>query len=261
VFVPAKLDDNPNLDRPDYVESLAELDPVTRAQLLAGDWDAVAGGRFRREWLRRYVLRSGGVYGAGEYELQLPGGACVRKVQLCDCWRFCTVDPAASSMETAKSSDPDYTVISTWGVTPHNELLWLDCHRFRLEIPDILSQIQSVHNQWNPSFVAIEAVASNRAVLQHAMRTAMPVRELSPGGKDKLVRATPAICYAESGKLYLPARAPWLDDVETELLLFTGGDQDAHDDTVDSCAWAVHCLNEFGSDDGGEPMTLGRRAY
>ena len=39
----------------------------TRAQLLAGDWDAYEGGRFKREWFKTYTFRSGGVYGKGEY--------------------------------------------------------------------------------------------------------------------------------------------------------------------------------------------------
>lgn len=40
IFIPAKVDDNPHLDRRAYVESLQSLDPKTRAQLLEGDWDA-----------------------------------------------------------------------------------------------------------------------------------------------------------------------------------------------------------------------------
>jgi len=52
-FVPARLEDNPHLDRAEYVESLNELDPFTRAQLLRGDWDAKPpGSKFRREWFR-----------------------------------------------------------------------------------------------------------------------------------------------------------------------------------------------------------------
>lgn len=39
IFVPASLDDNPHLDGDAYVQSLGALDPVTRAQLLHGDWD------------------------------------------------------------------------------------------------------------------------------------------------------------------------------------------------------------------------------
>ncbi len=51
LFVPAKLSDNPYLDQGQYVESLAQLDAVTRAQLLEGNWDVLPqGDRFRREW-------------------------------------------------------------------------------------------------------------------------------------------------------------------------------------------------------------------
>ena len=40
VFIPAKLPDNPGIDQTAYRESLSQLDPETRAQLLDGDWDA-----------------------------------------------------------------------------------------------------------------------------------------------------------------------------------------------------------------------------
>jgi hypothetical protein len=38
VFVPARMHDNPHLDQAEYLESLNELDAVTREQLLQGDW-------------------------------------------------------------------------------------------------------------------------------------------------------------------------------------------------------------------------------
>lgn len=50
VFIPSRIADNPALDQAEYIKSLDELDPVTRAQMLAGDWDAYEGGMFRREW-------------------------------------------------------------------------------------------------------------------------------------------------------------------------------------------------------------------
>lgn len=51
VFVPAKLADNPYLDTEEYLQSLAQLDAVTRAQLLEGNWDVLPeGNRFKREW-------------------------------------------------------------------------------------------------------------------------------------------------------------------------------------------------------------------
>jgi len=51
MFVPAKLEDNPYLDHDSYDESLAQLDPVTRAQLRGGDWRIrPEGNLFRRQW-------------------------------------------------------------------------------------------------------------------------------------------------------------------------------------------------------------------
>ncbi len=52
VFVPARLADNPHLDQLGYAANLAELDAVTRAQLLEGDWQVRPEGvMFKREWL------------------------------------------------------------------------------------------------------------------------------------------------------------------------------------------------------------------
>ena len=238
VFVPALLRDNPHLDAAAYVEALAELDPITRAQLLAGDWEAYVGGRFKRAWFRRY-----GRHGTG-YRMGPPHSTRIYTWDQCP--RFATVDPAASAKETAASDDPDYTVVSAWCTTPQHELVWLDCVRVRKEIPDIVPVVQAVYDRWQLQYVAVEAVAANRAVYQLARRTRMAVREVSPGGVDKLVRATRAIVLAESGRLYLPEqRFPYpdscpLEDAEAELLRFTGDEkQDAHDDVVDTVAYAA----------------------
>ena len=51
VFIPARLSDNPYLDATEYLHSLDQLDAVTRAQLLEGNWDVLPeGDRFKREW-------------------------------------------------------------------------------------------------------------------------------------------------------------------------------------------------------------------
>ncbi len=50
IFTPAKVADNPHLDIEEYRRSLSYLDPVTRAQLEEGDWDASPVGKyFRRD--------------------------------------------------------------------------------------------------------------------------------------------------------------------------------------------------------------------
>ena len=51
LFVPARLDDNPHINRDDYTKSLLNLDPVTRARILKGDWEARSmRGVIKREW-------------------------------------------------------------------------------------------------------------------------------------------------------------------------------------------------------------------
>lgn len=49
-FVPARLQDNPHLDQADYISSLDELDSVTRAQLLSGDWTIRPRGDILSMW-------------------------------------------------------------------------------------------------------------------------------------------------------------------------------------------------------------------
>jgi len=59
-FVPAKLVDNPYLDQASYERSLSELDDVTRAQLLEGDWQVRERGNifpmFEDGPLSRHVI-------------------------------------------------------------------------------------------------------------------------------------------------------------------------------------------------------------
>ena len=50
-YIPARIDDNPHLDRTAYMQALMLLHPTTREQLLRGDWSArEPGDYFRREW-------------------------------------------------------------------------------------------------------------------------------------------------------------------------------------------------------------------
>lgn len=254
-FVAAKLADNPALNYAEYVASLAHLDPLTRAQLLDGDWDAHADGRFKPSWFVGRWTR----YGTG-WVLRTPGQP-ERYAVLEDCWLFLTCDPAASVKDSA-----DYTVICAWAVTQRNDLIWLDTVRFRAEIPDILPRVQAVWDRWQVGnlrnvpllkFVGIEAVASNCAVYQAARRTKMVVRQLTPGGKDKLVRATPFMNLAADHRVWLPAAATWLEDATAELFSFTGDDKvDANDDTVDCASYAGEVLMHANpSGCTGKPFT------
>lgn len=235
-FFPARIEDNPNIDRVTYIETLQEagIAGYLLEQLLKGDWDAVPGGRFKREWFRRWER----AYGPGEYRLHRPNGEIKfignGKFKLV----FQTCDPAASEKTTA-----DYTVISTWGITDDHDLAWLDCFRFQKDIPDIPPLVEATYKRWQPAYIAIEAVAANNAVAKMCSRLPIVVKTVGTLGLDKLNRATPAMVFTSEGRLYLPFAAPWLEDVESELIRFTGDeDLDAHDDVVDTLSIAAAAL-------------------
>ena len=255
VFVPATMDDNPSLDQEGYEESLDNTDALTREQIRRGNWDAVEGGRFKKEWfLHRYTVR-------GDYiVLRRPGQTEERTYRVWECHRFGTCDPAASAKTTA-----DFTVAGAWLVTPRNELVLLDADRFQLSIPDIPPRLEAFCRKWRLQGMGIEGVAANDGVFQIAERTSIPAYRLSPLGQDKLIRAAEATVYAQAGRIWFPALGERpgmpLDDIESELYRFTGVEgQDAHDDCVDMVSYAARVLSGDPADATGAdavPRVLG----
>lgn len=52
LFIPARIDDNPSIDKESYERSLDHLLPVDRERIKEGRWDVVEGGSiFRMDWL------------------------------------------------------------------------------------------------------------------------------------------------------------------------------------------------------------------
>lgn len=252
-FFPAKIDDNPNIDRAEYVAQLREsgIDRLTLEQLLNGDWDAVAGGRFRREWFGRWRRDPH----SPDFVLAWPGAGIDEEPERFQ-WRgrpiFQTCDPAASASTAA-----DYFVLSTWLLSPKGRLLWWDCERGKFELPEQVSLCQRSYARHKPQFVCVEEVLNQRGLAQLLRRStspAMVVRGVSPNGKKKLEHALGAIVLASDGRLLLPEDSPLfpLEDVVAELTRFTGDDtQDANDDAVDTASYAAEVLPMLGPPQGG----------
>jgi predicted phage terminase large subunit-like protein len=255
-FYPARIADNPNIDQASYLASLQELDPITRAQLVAGDWDAFEGGRFRREWFRRYAPLGERVVGLGHTPDAWQMGS--RSVLSRDCAYFVCVDPAAREADAN-----DYTAILAGAVTPARQLLVLEVVRNRLALDAIVPEVAEVCQRWHPGWVGLEANGFQMGLVLEARRHAgikAVVVELEHQGRDKLIRATPAILLAEQGGLWLPEWAPWLDDFEAELRQFTGDDKrDPFDDQVDALAYAVLMMHQNYNGGGGTPFRMGSR--
>lgn len=251
-FFPAKLTDNPHIDQADYVKQLKEagIDGILLAQLLDGNWDAVAGGRFEAEWFGwiRHDPHSPDMVTLHRYD-----GTLVERFNFRNCTRFQTCDPAASA-----SSAADYFVLSDWLVSPKANLLWWGCFRDKLEIPEQVTTCQRRYRQFKPAFLIVEEVLNQRSLAQLLRRSTDPVmivRGESPGGRKKLEHALSAIVLASTYRVFLPESNPVfpLDDVIAELTRFTGNDElDANDDIVDNLSYAAEALPMLPTAGGGK---------
>jgi phage terminase large subunit-like protein len=249
VFVPAKLADNPTLNAVEYVRSLSMLDPITRAQLLAGDWDAFAGGKFQPDWFygkdggRGWWLR---IDRSGNRFYEWTGGP-KGGIPVGMAWTFIICDPAARAEDRH-----DNTAIGAFAVMPHGEVLVLEMVREHLDIERIVPRIAELCAMHEPLWVGIESTSFQIAILREAQRhPGIPaVKPLEPEGKSKLVRATAAIIMASQERIFVPVRGPlypWVEDYISELALFTGvEEEDGLVDAVDVTAYAIQSLQRGG---------------
>lgn len=247
-FVPALIQDNPYLDQAEYVESLKELDPVTREQLLNGDWSVTSDGRFRRSWIRYYKQQGN--------TLELSAGHYLKGWGLEKCHIFTIVDTASSSREgpgdlQVYRGAPSWTVIGTFALTPDNHLCLLDVRRFREEIPEIYKAIKRNHKQWSPEFIGMEYTSQSIHFYQLVSNAGLPMKPISPRSTDKLTRAVPATNRMEQGRIWFPYDAPWLEDWEAEIFTWTAHPHE-QDDQVDVLAYACLYVSDFVRDSYGE---------
>jgi len=179
------------------------------------------GNLFDRRWFGRY--RDGGD------AWLIPGSRGVYKDK---CTVFASVDPAASEKESA-----DYTAIVVGALTPAQDLLILDAVKERMTPDKIPKRMIDVARKWDPAFFTFEDNGFQVAVVSAARREKgmPPIREVSPRGKGKVVRATPAIIKAEARQVYVPDPAPdWLENFFDLLERFRGEDEE--NDVVDAFA-------------------------
>jgi predicted phage terminase large subunit-like protein len=216
------------------LENKREMGSLWFAAEYQGRPQPASGSVFRRGWFRYYrAIEDGFDLGS-------------KVVPDKECTRFTTVDLAVSLKTSA-----DYTVVATWAQTRAGDLILLDLVRRRLEGPDQVKLLRSVYERYKPSFLAIENVAYQLALIQQARRDGLPVKELKPD-RDKLSRAQVAAAQMEGGSIYFPASAVFLEDLETELLAFPRG---RHDDQVDVVSYAA--LVKAGAKRTLVPMPVG----
>lgn len=222
VFVPARLADNPYLDREEYLQTLAELDPVTQAQLANGDWNARApGGYFDRT--RIQVLDA------------IPEGR----------WRWHRHWDLASTEPNPENPDPDWTVGFKMGEL-NGYFLIADVIRKRLNPGDTETLVRhtaeadgpecTISMEQEPGSAGKIVIARYVDVLKgYAFRGI-------PSSKDKVTRAKPFSAAAHNRKVNA-LRATWNSALFDELEAFPAA---GHDDQVDGGSGAHGALTRGG---------------
>jgi predicted phage terminase large subunit-like protein len=221
LYIPARIDDNPSLDREKYEKSLHELDPLTRQRLLAGDWDAVPdGGMFRRDWFP--IVES----------WQAPPDG--KRVRFWD---------RASTIPTP-GTDPDWTV---GALVSQSRGVWTvhDLQRFRgasAENERRIAATAASDGRGVTIYMEQEPGSAGKDVIDHYARNVLrgySFKSQRPTGK-KHERAAPVASAAEMGNVRLVS-GRWVPAFLDEAAAFPMG---AHDDQIDAVAGAFSVLTK-----------------
>lgn len=217
-FVPSKLNENPHLSQAEYIKSLEELDPLTRKQLLHGDWEVQPeGNMFKREWFKTIL---------GEPPAQ------TRWVRY---W-----DLAATEKATGKD-DPDFTSGALVGLKDGTWVI-ADVKAFRKNpraTETVILQTAKTDGIQIPIAMEQEPGASGKTVVNdYQDKLAGYAFKGMPSIKDKVSRAMAFSSAAEAGKVHL-VTGKWINDFLDEVGAFPQG---GHDDQVDAVTGAMQYL-------------------
>lgn len=232
-FHPATLKDNPHLDQAAYRASLAQLDPVTRAQMERGDWDVRAvGNMFRREWFVSQLL-----------DTSQPG-ATVRY------WDLASTEYNPN----APSRDPDWTAGARLTRLSNGNCVIDDVVRFRKNPADTERAIQLTAEMDGPDvpiWIEQEPGSSGKITVSHYSRNVLPTFEVHGRAptRDKISMARPWSARASRGEVAI-VRGDWMSAFFDEIEAFPSG---GHDDMVDAVSGAYDILFRRGQSNINSP--------
>ncbi len=224
VFIPAGIYDNPYVDTEDYIESLNELDPVTREQLLNGNWQVhEAGEMFSREWFTEVGLED------------LP-----KNMRIVRCWDTASTDTKGTRGHR-KNPDPDYTASVKLGY--HAGIYYiLDITRDRkkpMEVENLVALNAAADGRQCDIRMEQEPGSSGEMVIDHYKRNVVSQYNFD-GLKltgSKTDRASIASSACQAGKVCILRTCRNKSAFYDELDSFPYG---SHDDMVDAFSDSIN---------------------
>lgn len=140
------------------------------------------------------------------------------------------------SWDTANkdSKHAAYSVCTTWLLQGRNYFL-VDVVRDRFDYPELKARATALAHFHAPKAILIEDVGIGSGLLRELQAAGLPAVAVKPI-LNKKTRMSIQSSKVESGKVFLPVSASWLEDFETELFSFPGG---RYNDQVDSVSQAL----------------------
>jgi predicted phage terminase large subunit-like protein len=111
----------------------------------------------------------------------------------------------------------------------------VDVLRGRFNYPTLKERATAHARLHNPTIILIEDTGVGTALIQELQNAGLPAIAIN-AEQNKLTRMSIQSAKFESGQVFLPRSAPWLEDFEKELFAFPESD---HDDQVDSISQAL----------------------
>ncbi len=222
IFIPAGIKDNPSLNETEYRKSLDRLDPITRKQIMDGDWNINVSGRIiSRAWFKIVDI--------------FPEDQIVKKVRF---W-----DLAATEENVEENNDPCYTAGVKMGLTKDNQYIIINITRFRkkpLGVEQMIRQVADIDTTKVPIHMEHEGGSGGKNTIDHYRRNIL--REFVFGGDlpkgSKIERASPFASQAEAGNVLL-LNGAWVEDFLDEADVFPDG---KFKDQIDACSGAFTAL-------------------
>lgn len=160
-FVPALLADNPHLDQETYRESLAQLDPTTRAQLERGEWVENAGDSV-------FTLDPRDVY-----DDELP----------CDTY-ILGVDLGASQSVASTA----FTLIGFWSWKPEVQVV-MSYARSAMTPSSIADEITEISGQYQLGAIVVDAGALGKGYVEEfRVRHGIPAKAAQKNNRAAYIR-------------------------------------------------------------------------
>lgn len=151
-----------------------------------------------------------------------------------------TVDTAQKTKE-----QNDYSVFALWGQGEDGNAYLIDILRGKWESPDLIKMAKAFWYKHVPTFnirsMNVEDKVSGTTLIQTLSQSTEPVIPIKAVQRniDKITRANDVAPFIESGRVYLPEKAEWLNDFIVEHAQFPNG---AHDDQVDTTSDGLNII-------------------